>query len=174
MDLSLNSLAQLYNSLDAAPFYDKDLDVNAEHFIVSWVGELPRTAELSLVLHLKDYPADARQRDEAARGIRNYFATRERLTRAELHALLRQGRLSLVIGVGFLAMCLLGSELLAKGAHSLWTQLVSQSLTVAGWVAMWRPLQIYLYDWWPVRRRQLDYRRLGRMPVEVRPSREPR
>jgi hypothetical protein len=33
---------------------------------------------------------------------------------------------------------------------------------------MWRPMQIYLYDWWPVRRRGKLYRKLARMHVDVR------
>jgi hypothetical protein len=40
-------------------------------------------------------------------------------------------------------------------------------LTIAGWVAMWRPMQIYLYDWWPVRRRGRVYAKLSEMPVQV-------
>jgi len=32
---------------------------------------------------------------------------------------------------------------------------------------MWRPMQIYLYDWWPVRRRRRIYEKLSHMPVEV-------
>jgi len=43
-----------------------------------------------------------------------------------------------------------------------------ESLTIAGWVAMWRPMQIYLYDWWPVRRRGKLYQKLSRMHVDVR------
>ena len=25
---------------------------------------------------------------------------------------------------------------------------------IGGWVALWRPLEIFLYDWWPIRRKQ--------------------
>jgi len=32
---------------------------------------------------------------------------------------------------------------------------------------MWRPMQIYLYDWWPVRQRGRVYAKLSQMPVEV-------
>jgi hypothetical protein len=39
-------------------------------------------------------------------------------------------------------------------------------------VAMWRPMQIYLYDWWPVRRRSRIHRKLSLMPVEVTPKRK--
>jgi hypothetical protein len=45
--------------------------------------------------------------------------------------------------------------------------MLRESLTIAGWVAMWRPMQIYLYDWWPLRRRGRIYMKLSHMPVEV-------
>ena len=48
-----------------------------------------------------------------------------------------------------------------------WAAITRESLTIAGWVAMWRPMQIYLYDWWPLRRRGRVYRKLSRMAVEV-------
>ena len=38
---------------------------------------------------------------------------------------------------------------------------------VPGWVAMWRPMEIYLYDWWPLKRRGTLLSRLSRMKVEV-------
>ena len=41
------------------------------------------------------------------------------------------------------------------------------SLTIAGWVAMWKPMETYLYDWWPVRRRGKVFKKLSVMPVEV-------
>jgi hypothetical protein len=45
---------------------------------------------------------------------------------------------------------------------------MEQSLLILGWVANWRPLEIFLYDWWPIRRRVILLRRLAAMPVEVR------
>lgn len=46
--------------------------------------------------------------------------------------------------------------------------LARESLTIAGWVAMWRPMEIYLYDWWPLRRRGKLFEKLSRIQVEVR------
>ncbi|MFZ3369425.1 MAG: hypothetical protein WA239_20115, partial [Candidatus Sulfotelmatobacter sp.] len=48
-----------------------------------------------------------------------------------------------------------------------WAAVVRESLTIAGWVAMWRPMQIYLYDWWPLLRRSRTYDKLSHMPVEL-------
>lgn len=32
---------------------------------------------------------------------------------------------------------------------------------------MWRPLEIFLYDWWPIRSERKLYDRLSSMPVLV-------
>jgi len=46
-----------------------------------------------------------------------------------------------------------------------------ESLTIGGWVAMWRPMEIFLYDWWPLRRMGQLLEKLSHMHVEVRKRR---
>ncbi|ROH93540.1 hypothetical protein ED208_03200 [Stagnimonas aquatica] len=169
LEISLRSIHQLFNSLDPSPFYERDLDSHAENYLVSWAQELPPRATLSLCLRLSEPPPalDGPQWIEAA--VQHYFAERERLKRAELRGLLRQGRTSLGIGLLFLTACLLLSQwsqaLLPSGVMA---SLLRESFLVGGWVAMWRPMQIYLYDWWPLGQQALLYRRMSRMPVTLR------
>jgi len=66
-----------------------------------------------------------------------------------------------------LAACLLLSKMLLGNESGTWAAIVRESLTIAGWVAMWRPMQIYLYDWWPLLRRSRVYAKLSQMPVEL-------
>jgi hypothetical protein len=104
--------------------------------------------------------------------IRHYFAYRASIDRLALRQLFQQGRTSLVIGVGFLSACLLLAELVThKAPAGPFREIVREGLTIGGWVAMWRPMEIYLYDWWPLRRRARLLDRLGRMEVEVRAPR---
>ena len=44
---------------------------------------------------------------------------------------------------------------------------VSESLLIGGWVAMWKPLEVFLYEWWPIRAEARLYTRLSEMPVRV-------
>jgi len=60
IELRLRELAQLFNSLDPSPFIDRDLDADAEEFIVSWARELPHHGELELVIHLATPPEPER------------------------------------------------------------------------------------------------------------------
>jgi hypothetical protein len=76
---------------------------------------------------------------------------------------------SLVLGLAFLALCLLANEAFAATAASPRIERIAKAgLIVAGWVALWRPMEIVLYDWWPIARQRRLYERLGRMPVEFR------
>lgn len=168
IELRLRELNQLFDSFDPAPFHEKDLDADAEEFITSWAGEYPPDAPLVFRLHL---PADQR-RFEPERivtdAIRNYFTYRAGLARLEVRRTLQQGRATFAVGVLFLAICMGLRQLLREvtGGGEGW-HVVEEGLLIVGWVAMWKPLDLLLYDWWPVRRRRRTFENLSRMRVEV-------
>jgi len=165
--LRLRELAQLFNSMDPSPFVDRDLDADAEEFITSWARELPAGRELDLVIHLSQ-PSSADQVAGVEDGVRRYFATRAAIKRLEFGQMMRRGRLSLAVGLCFLVVCLLLAGLVGGPGSSAAAGILKEGLTIGGWVAMWRPLEIYLYDWWPLfeERRRLD--RLARIRVRIR------
>jgi hypothetical protein len=168
--IRLGRIEQLFNSMDPSPFHEQDLDRDAEEFIMSWAQEFPRREPIALAIHL-DQAIDGEQTPALIqRAVHHYFAYRAKLNRRELHRLWKDGRTSLLIGLTFMAACLFAAGLLpVTDAHSAWN-IAREGLTIAGWVAMWRPMQIYLYDWWPLRRRGLILIKLSRMEVQVNPS----
>jgi hypothetical protein len=109
--------------------------------------------------------ADAQHLLETA--VHHYFAYRAKLNRLEFRYLLKQGRTSLIIGLAFLAACMLTSQLLRHRAGTL-PIILREGLIIAGWVAMWRPMEIFLYEWWPLLRKGRLYEKLSRMRVDVR------
>lgn len=169
IELNLRDISQLFNSMDPSPFHEKDLDHDAEEFIFSWAQEFHRHEPVELVVHLQQFPERQEPKPLIERAVRHYFAYRARLNAMEFRRLMRQGRASLLVGLPFLAACLLISELLAVNTTAgTLLSLATQSLAIAGWVAMARPMEIYLYEWWPLRRRGQIFEKLSRMNVEVR------
>jgi hypothetical protein len=76
--------------------------------------------------------------------------------------------LSLVIGLAFLAVAITAGELLAGLVDKeSYASIVKESFVIGGWVALWRPLEIFLYDWWPLRAEARLYDRLAVMPVAL-------
>ncbi|HWA08076.1 MAG TPA: hypothetical protein VG838_01280 [Opitutaceae bacterium] len=166
IELRLRELAQLFNSMDPSPFLDRDLDADAEEFIVSWAREHPRDRELELSIQLATPPSPERLAG-VEEAIHHYFSVRAQMKRHELQRLFRVGRLSLLIGLGFLAGCLFLSGFVGRLATGTIADVGREGLTIIGWVAMWRPLEIYLYDWWPLRDECRLLERLARMSVRV-------
>lgn len=164
--LRLRELAQLFNSMDPSPFHDRDLDADAEEFIVSWAREAPHGESVVLTLHLETIPPPGRAA-EVEDAIRNYFGTRAEMKQREFRQLMKRGRTSLLVGLLFLGVCLGISELFATLGQGALANFLKESLTIGGWVAMWRPLEIYLYDWWPVRAEYRMLERLSRMDVRL-------
>jgi hypothetical protein len=167
IEVFVDRIEQLFNSMDPSPFHERDLDDDAEEFIVGWAREFPRRDPVSLVVHVNQLPehGDAQHLLETA--VHNYFAYRAKLNRLEFRYLLKQGRTSLIIGLAFLTACMLTSQLLRHRAGTL-PIVLREGLIIAGWVAMWRPMEIFLYEWWPLLRRGRLYEKLSRMRVEVR------
>lgn len=152
--------------MDPSPFPEKDLDDEAEAYIVSWARELPSNVPLTLRVHLEERPVEDPTR-LLSEAVHNYFRYRSEMLDRDFRQLMRQARTSLLIGLSFLAACLVVSRYLVPESGDTLTNFLRESLIIAGWVAMWRPLELYLYDWWPLRRKGQLYRRLAVMEMEV-------
>jgi hypothetical protein len=173
IEVHVAELKQLFNAIDPSPFREKDLDPKAEEFIVSWAKDVSTSARLALVVYL-DRPAGLPEEAAILRdAMREYFTQRAEATRRRLRELFRVGRTSLVIGTAFLGVSLVVGNFLA-GVLAGWTfgELVKEGLLIGGWVAMWRPMEIFLYEWWPIRDEARLFDRLVVMPVRIAYTRD--
>lgn len=168
IEVRVAELKQLFNAIDPSPFREKDLDRNAEEFIVSWAREVPSDAQLALVVYL-DRPAGMPEEAAILRdALREFFTYRRDSERRRLSQLFRVGRKSLLIGIAFLAVAIAVTDVVARAlAGFQMAGLLRESLLIGGWVAMWRPLEIFLYDWWPIRAEVSLFSRLAAMPVRI-------
>src|SRR5712691_8010793 len=142
IEVHVGELKQLFNAIDPSPFRDRDLDPKAEEFIVGWAKDLPREASLALVVNLD---REAGLPDEAVvlrDSIHGFFRHRAETQRQRLRELFRVGRTSLIIGLVALAAAIaLGDFLATLLRGSRIGEIARESLTIGGWVSMWRPLE---------------------------------
>lgn len=167
IEVRLKDLAQLFNLMDPSPFRDRDLDAAAEEFIVEWARELPKTVSLELVIHVVTPPAPERAAG-LEDAVQNYFQTRRQTQLRSLRRVTRLNGIGFVLGLAFLGTCVAASELIA---HTQWTGAwvgtLASSLDIIGWVALWRPVEGFLYERWPLRQNIRLYDRLARMKVTL-------
>lgn len=170
IEIRVEELAQLFHTLDPFPFREKDLDQEAEEYIVSWARELPGREPIRIAVHIPEGKAQARDSRALKEAFGRYFSGRAVAVQRDLNELFRVGRRSLAIGVPILIGCLVLAQLTAGYlVEAPSKRLVEESFLILGWVANWRPLEIFLYDWWPLAHRRDLYQRLAAASVEIRP-----
>ena len=171
IEVHVDELKQLFNSMDPTPFRQRDLDPRAEEFIAGWASELHADLPLSLLVHVDREAAAADEVEVLQVAVREFFKQRAAVTRRRLRQLLRVGRTSLLIGVAAVAVSIALGDLISKlVSDDRLGGVLRESLLIGGWVAMWRPLEVFLYDWWPIRAEARLFDRLSAMQVQVVPA----
>ena len=168
IEIRIAELRQLFNAIDPSPFRQRDLDPRAEEFIVGWARDLSTDKPWALLVHL-DRPAG--RPDEAAalrEAIHEYFGQRVIASKRTLRELFRRGRISLVIALAFLtASIAVGDAVAGYLGDGRLGEVIREGFLIGGWVAMWRPLEVFLYDRWPIRAEGRLLQRLSTMPVRI-------
>jgi hypothetical protein len=168
IEVQVGELKQLFNSMDPAPFRERDLDPKAEAFIVEWARELRRDAPLALVVRVSREAPSPDDVGALRQAIREYFTHSAAATRAQLRKLFRTGRWTLLIGLAFVAAAnLIGDVVADLVGRYQYGRFVHESIVIGAWVALWRPMEIFLYEWWPILGEARLYDRLSAMDVEV-------
>ena len=168
IEVQVSAPEQLFNSLDPFPFHERDLDKAAEEFIVGWARELPKDAAIQIAVHLPAKQASGWSAARIEEAFHRYFEYRAEIVGRELSELFRVGRRSLQIGLTVLLLSVGASELsIATFGHEGFIAVINEGLIILGWVANWRPLEIFLYAWWPIAGQRRLYRRLAQANVSL-------
>jgi hypothetical protein len=169
IEIRLNTVGQLFNSFDPSPFQERDLDNNAEEFIIGWAREFPEKEKLRIVVHLPKAQCETDGGKTLASSVAQHFGYRAGVMKWELSELFRIGRRYLLVGLSIFAACHLLAELVRNAfPQNTFAGGVEQGLIIIGWVANWKPFELMLYDWWPLRRRIRLFERLAGADIEVR------
>ena len=169
IELRITEISQLFHTLDPFPFRDKDLDKDAEEFIVGWARETPTDRPLRIVVHLPEAQARTPSATMLPEALSRYFGYRAQVASRDLAELFRIGRRTLLIGLAVLCFSTIAAQFAVHLTPDPLGSLAQESLTIFGWVANWRPLETFLYDWLPILRRRDLLRRLAAARVDLQP-----
>lgn len=167
IEIRVRDVHQLFDSLDPAPFHDRDLDRDAAQYIQESLEDIPDDRPVRLLIWLP--PAQLESAGMVADAVHIYFLRMQQSAERELRGIHRFGRAALLVGIASVVVILATVEALRAllGLGTLAAGLL-ESITIVAWVVLWRPVELLLYDWWPVRRRIRMYARLAVIPIECR------
>jgi len=166
IEVRVTELKLLFNPIDPSPPSEKDLEPRVEEFIVAQARPVKREC-LALLIFIGT-PDSTDAASTVGTAVRAFFAQRALSAGRRLSQLFRVGRTSSLIGLAFLAGAVTLASLVDRAiGTTTGGALIRETLVIGGWVAMWRPLEIFLYDWWPISAERKLYDRLSRMRVRV-------
>ena len=169
IEIKLNTVNQLFTSRETAPFHEYGLEQDAEELIESRAGDFPLGETVTLVIELPAETAGPELQPHVENAVRAHFTNSARRNSLSFSRLMADGRRTMVVGLTFLAICLLlAARVFTADKSGALNTMVHESCIIAGWVALWRPLEIFLYDWWPVHIRGRLLHKLTTLPVEIR------
>jgi hypothetical protein len=169
IEIKLTDIMEIFDSFDPSPFYKKVLDANAAQYIREAVTDFPFRQKMKLVIHIPGGDLSHMASLELDKTIRNHFQYRAIQAQREIRETLLGGRISLMIGLAFIILVMSINFALAGLPDSLLNQTIHSSLLIVGWVAMWQPINTFLYAWWPIRRKQRIFEKISGMEVQVVP-----
>jgi hypothetical protein len=158
---------QLFDVRDPAPFRERDLDDELVEYLVSSAEEFSLRVPLSISIRILEHPDPGLDADAIVQAIVAHFTYEADLKRKRLTRVLKTGQAFLAVGLVSLFICLGLAELSQKIPYQKLRPILREGLLICGWVAMWRPIELVLYDWWPLLERIRLYRKLTTTPLRV-------
>lgn len=145
--LKLNSLEDYFNPLDPSPMEERSLNKDVEQYILDATENLPFARRLCIKVYVS--PNSKIKENEAVLKSA-YLKHFEKSAKNQMIYNRRDGRkwrINLIIGLVCMAICLVLAHVLTLPAFEemSFASVLSESLGILGWVAIWEPAEYYLF-----------------------------
>jgi hypothetical protein len=164
IDIKLQTVEQIFDNRDPAPFRERDLDPDLADLLLDAGEDLVGEDTFKVIFWL-DKPCPAGEIESAFRAHFEY--TIERLRRGRRRRR-RTGLVSLAIGVVVVIALIALAQFVTSSLRGPLGAGLHEGLLISCWVVMWRPIEVLVYDWIPFRHERNVARKLLAAPVDVR------
>ena len=162
IELRIQKLEQLFDTLDPAPFHDKALDRNVDAYLIESAAEYSVATPLRVVIYA---PAElAVQISDIERAIHAHFALATQQAERRHRRRRAVGRLALFAGLAILVLALSLRSWL-KSVSNPFAEAFSEGLMILAWVALWRPIETIGFDSWEAMQQRRLLAKLAQVPV---------
>ncbi|QDK36461.1 hypothetical protein [Bdellovibrio sp. NC01] len=166
IEIKVSDVKQLFDLRDPAPFREKDLDENFTRYLEAYTDEVTTRYPLKIKIGITNLSEDVTP-NIIKEAIRQYFEYQILLKRSQLTKNMKTAQLFLLIGISLLFFCLVVAQWIHKEIPSNVGTTLREGVVIFGWVSMWKPIELLLFDWYPIYDRIRVYRRLSEAKTEV-------
>lgn len=154
--IRVSSMEGLFDSKDPRDIPERNLNFEWLEYIFEVMNDKSHQGAINLEVMIKEIGLEW-DLETLPEVLQVEFRNYDTLLKRRLRDNFRLGRTSLAIALITLAVFILLSELAHHVHVGVFQRAFEEGFLIIGWVALWRPVEILLYDWWPIydRRRKI-------------------
>lgn len=168
VSVHVREVAQLFNSLDPAPFWDRDLDRSAAEFIEDEFRDRQSAEIWHLHVHVHVHEGDTSPA-YLQQAIESYYGRMANSARLAMREHFRLAQFALMGGVAIFLLSMGARGILGNVLGRL-PVLLDEGIIILAWLALWRPAEALIYGWIPLYRNRRLFEKLAGIKVFVRPD----
>jgi hypothetical protein len=168
IEVRVKSSQQLFDARDPAPFRERDLDDDFVDYIISSVREFPISSPLKIVIHVEESETTSLPKDSIREAIRSFFAYKIDFQRGDLKSFMKRAQFFLLIGLVVLISCIGLAQSLTVPTPPGAIGILREGIVIFGWVSIWKPIELILFDWYPLFEKLRLYKKLLGTEIEIR------
>lgn len=164
IEINVKSLHQLFDARDPAPFRERDLDDDFIDYLNASIEALQFNSKLTLKILLQEAESSDFPAKLIEDSMRTAFKYRMELAQMQFKSSYRRAQVFLLIGFVFLFICLSLARLIPT--EGLWIT-IKEGLLIFGWVSIWKPIELVLFDWLPFFEKRRTFKRLSAAEIQI-------
>lgn len=168
IEVRVKSTLQLFDARDPAPFRERDLDDDFVEYIISSIREFSISNPLKIVIYIEENEMKELPRDSIREAIRSYFVYKKELQARDLKSFIRQAQVFLLIGLAVLGICIGIAQSLTAPQPPGIIGILREGIVIFGWVSIWKPIELILFDWYPLYEKLRLYKKLLETEIDIR------
>ena len=172
IEVNVREAARLFDQRDPAPFREKELDERFVEYITTSVREFSIRTPLRLAVTIEQSDGlssatPSLTADVIREAIRSHFEYQVELHTSNLQQYWRRAQFFFFIGGVVLALCVSTAQSIAIPAVPGLSGIFREGLIIFGWVSIWKPIEVLLFDWYPPYETLRFQRKLATMQIDV-------
>lgn len=166
IEVRVKNAQQLFDARDPAPFRERDLDDDFVDYIVAAIRELSGS-KLRIVIYIEDSDLKELTLDSIKEAIEADIEYRIDLLNAELNTYFKRVPIVFITSLIALFVCLgISQSIDTTTTHNL-NSVVKEGLVIFGWVSVWKPIELLLFDWYPIFEKRRIFLKFKKSEIKI-------
>ena len=167
IEVRVKDSQRLFDHRDPAPFREKELDERFVEYIYSSAREFSITTPLKIIIYIEENESESVTSATIREAIQSHFSYQIELQAGNLKQFWKRAQFFLLIGILVLIVCLGSAQSLTVPLKPGLIGIFRDGLIIFGWVSVWKPIEVILFDWYPPFERLRFYKKMRLTEMDI-------